>query len=115
MVSIPEHHSFIQEARDRSKRRRLNLDLPSSAKVSEPAEQAAPSLNGLNALQQRKRLAYGPAYSTEEELHTDLSQEYVNTGRRPQNFVLNASLEQRFKEFVAAFMLGSTPLCKVAE
>jgi len=102
---VETHKSFIASTRDRSKRRRLALDLP-GIKDDEPLVEAEKQESdtilqdeSLTPLQQRKQLAYGPAYiPSEETLRSNLLQEYVNSGRRPANFLLNTDFSQRFKE-----------------
>jgi hypothetical protein len=105
-MTIESEREFLANVVSRAKRRRLDLGLPekglSPFVLDEPKHaQAKPveTSSNLKPLQQRKALAYGQDYvPSEETLRTDLAQEYVNSGRRPQNFISNAGLETRFEE-----------------
>lgn len=105
MVSLEEHEAFIEQCKDRSKRRRLDLGLPAPGekqKVVLKQEAERTDAGSSSSEKQRKKMAYGPSYSAEEEeIHCNFLSEYVNSGRRPTNFVLNANLEQRFKEWAS--------------
>jgi hypothetical protein len=51
--------------------------------------------------QQLRIRAYGDVYDPHEEtLRNDLSLNYLNTGRRPQNMLQGCELEHRFEEWV---------------
>lgn len=66
------------------------------------SRRSASASEDTSGLKARKALAYGPAYSAEEEsLREDFALEYVHSGRRPQNFLLGCDLDKRFEECVA--------------
>lgn len=117
-VTLVEERERLSSVRSRAKRRRLDLELSAEraskelpslrAEVDTEIETSAPASTqghsfrpdkNLTALQNCKRLAYGSAYVPEEEaLRSDLCQHYVNTGQRPQNFLLNWDSSRRFEE-----------------
>lgn len=70
-----------------------------------PAGFSGPNENAEELRRQKslKSRAYGDqVYSaTEESLRNDLSQNYLNTGRRPQNMLQGCDLEERFSECVS--------------
>ena len=101
------------------------LSLPPIPQRSPSPESPPPSSPELNPhlskqLDQLKRNDLSPAklarvakyqnYSPEEEtIRNDYSQQYVDSGEWPQNWVLGADLERRFEEYV--FSQPSTTLC----
>lgn len=56
--------------------------------------------------QQLRIKAYGDVYDPlEETLRNDLSMNYLNTGRRPQNMLQGCELEHRFEECVSSYSI----------
>jgi len=104
------------------------LSLPPIPQRSPSPDSTPPSSPKLNPhlakqLDQLKRNDLSPAklarvakyqnYIPEEEtIRNDYSQQYVDSGEWPQNWVLGAELERRFEEY--AFSQPSTTLCSLS-
>lgn len=68
---------------------------------SSRSQERAPDRAEQEEARRRKKQAFGEIYSPDEEtLRNDLGMAYLNTGRRPQNFLKGCELEQRFDEYV---------------
>lgn len=104
-LHIPVHQPSLRPPRTNNRKHRSNSRQRSSA-----TPDAAATSSAAVALKQRKQQAYGPAYKPDEEsLREDFAQEYVNSGRRPQNFLLGTDLDKRFDECV--YILPSRLRC----
>ncbi|CAG8521578.1 10963_t:CDS:2 [Scutellospora calospora] len=101
------HNRLTKVLRERQKRRKLQLNSVKEFKKKNPSDNIKASENSkkpsVNKVEHRQQQYQGEKQTSGQEsektIRNDYCQYFVDSGRRPQNFIRDTELSQRFDEY----------------